>query len=291
MVYLNKFIAVIKSNNKILREQENNTVYLPFNTEYEILLKNLESRDASVKVFIDGQDILDGQSIILRANSSTSLEGFLKNNKVANKFKFIQKTKQISEHRGDRIDDGIVKIDYRFTKIKQTVTHYHEHFYHPYWCDCYICRPWKIRPIVRPIIISPPIYYSTLTSGQSVNNPNSGNVSYSTQNVSQINQVMSNSVGSTLVSNEQVSEASIPKQDEGITVRGSRSNQSFQEASIFELEEQAYTIVLRLRGHLTNQDKPVEKPVLVSTKIQCSTCGKRSDSKHKFCPECGTALY
>jgi len=307
MVYQQKFIAVIKSNGKILREQGENTVYLPFNTEYEIFIKNLESRDASVNITIDGQDILDGNSIILRANSSTVLEGFLKDYKTTHKFKFIQKTEQISNYRGDRVDDGLIRIEYRFTKIKQTsITHYREHFYHPEWCDCYICRPWKIQPlIVNPIVFTPPIYYSTITSGPGyassggLNNNITRSINNSTPTVNMSSPLTGGSLGANSLGASPVpdvpvritDDSVVPNQDEGITVKGSRSNQRFSDARVFELEEQSYAIILKLRGHFEKQDKPVTKPVSVSTKLQCSTCGKKSDSKHKFCPECGTALY
>jgi len=281
MVYQQKFIAVIKTNNKILREQEENTVYLPFNSEYEILLKNLESRDASVKITIDGIDILDNNSIILRANTSTSLQGFLKNNQVTHKFKFIQKTEKISNFRGDRVDDGLIRVEYRFTKLKQTITTYHEHFYHPVWCACQICHPWK--RCIHPHVITPTIYYGSAQGTAGGLADSSKNVTFSSN--SSLENSQSSSSGGEVVMD------SIPKQDEGITVKGSRSNQQFVDSSLFELDDQSYTIILKLRGYFQKLNKPVETPILVSTKITCSTCGKANDSKHQFCPECGTALY
>jgi len=92
---------------------DNNTVYIPFDSVYEIIFKNLNSRDALVDISIDGQNVLDNGHIIVRANSSGLLEGFLKDNKVTNKFKFIRKTNQISNYRGDFIDDGIIRIEYK----------------------------------------------------------------------------------------------------------------------------------------------------------------------------------
>ncbi len=63
MVYHNQLIAVIKANGKILRELSNNTFKLPFNTEYSIKFKNLNSRDALIKVSIDGENVLDNSEI------------------------------------------------------------------------------------------------------------------------------------------------------------------------------------------------------------------------------------
>jgi len=50
MVYQQKLVAAIKYNGKILRELDNNTVYLPFLAEYQIIVKNLETRDVSCRI-------------------------------------------------------------------------------------------------------------------------------------------------------------------------------------------------------------------------------------------------
>lgn len=113
MAYKNNFAVAIRHNGKILRELDE-LVYLPFGSEYSILLKNKNSRKAVVDVEIDGQDVLDGNSIIVGPNQSTELKGFMKGRAAKNKFKFIKKTKKISNYRGDRIDDGLVRVEYRF---------------------------------------------------------------------------------------------------------------------------------------------------------------------------------
>ena len=114
MVYSKKFIAVIKHKGKILREFSNNTVKLPFGSDYSILLKNKEVCKALVNIMIDGRDVLDGNSLILEPNTSMELKGFIKNFTVKNKFRFINKTKEISSYRGDFIEDGLIEIKYRF---------------------------------------------------------------------------------------------------------------------------------------------------------------------------------
>jgi len=78
MVYQNKLVVVIKHNGKILREKDDNVVYLPFLAEYEIFIKNLNSVEAVISISIDGKDILDNQNLVIRANSNCSLEGLLK---------------------------------------------------------------------------------------------------------------------------------------------------------------------------------------------------------------------
>ena len=113
MVFHQQLVAVIKHNGRILREDKG-TVLLPFGAEYSILLKNLNAYKAAVTISIDGQDVLDNRQIIVYPNSETEIERFLDDLNKGNKFRFIQKTQKIQEHRGDRVDDGIVRIEYQF---------------------------------------------------------------------------------------------------------------------------------------------------------------------------------
>jgi len=118
MVYTNKFVAVIKCNGKILREvSKENDVILPFGAEYSILLKNLDNRRAVAEVSIDGTDVLDGRRLVIDANDDTELKGVMVNNAVKNAFKFIQKTEKIQDHRGDKIDDGFIRIKFGFERV------------------------------------------------------------------------------------------------------------------------------------------------------------------------------
>ena len=115
-MYNSNFVAVIKSNDKILREDTNGIIRIPFGSEYSILLKNLNTVDVVVDVEIDGENVLNGNNLVISPNTDFELFGKLKNLKQSNKFKFIHKTKQISNYRGDKVDDGIVKITYSFVK-------------------------------------------------------------------------------------------------------------------------------------------------------------------------------
>jgi len=150
MVFKENFIVAVKSNGQIMREDcpsgcndkgtktiyQNNTVNLQFGLEYSLLLKNKHSRKALVKVEIDGQDVLNGKRLIINPNSSTELEGFLKGSIAKNKFKFIKKTEEIVNHRGDRIDDGIIRVEYWFEKFvvrERFDTTYNLHYSSPYY--------------------------------------------------------------------------------------------------------------------------------------------------------------
>jgi len=46
----------------------------------------------------------------------------MKNSTVRNKFRFINKTKEISNYRGDFLEDGLIEIKYRFEKQSNYIT-------------------------------------------------------------------------------------------------------------------------------------------------------------------------
>ena len=119
MVYSNKFVAVVVCNNQIvreIRENGNDQVYLPFGSDYSLRFKNQHSMKAVVNVEIDGKDVLDGNQLVVDPNSTSDLKGFMVDGKVNNSFRFIEKTQQIAKHRGDFIDDGFIRITWKFEK-------------------------------------------------------------------------------------------------------------------------------------------------------------------------------
>jgi hypothetical protein len=274
MTYKDRFVAEIKCNGKILRVR-NDTVTLPFGSEYSLLLKNLNSRRACVKISIDGQDVLDSVSLVLSPNETTELQGFMKDNVATNRFKFIQKTKEIQDHRGDRVDDGLIRVefafeepfiqkniikDYDWPQRRDMIWEYHHHYYH--W------------PSFRYDYNNPSIYYCS-------------NIS------SNVEDAKSEPLGTCDVSfvSDQVSgtpKTFEPNPDEGITVKGSEINQQFNYTSIGSLS-QAEVIIIKLRGE-NIKGEPVQKPITVSTKLTCKTCGRISSSSSKFCSNCGTFL-
>lgn len=257
MVYHQNFVAVLVCNDDIVREFDGDTVKLPFGIEYKLRFKNKEARKAVVSVNIDGDDVTKFGRIIVEGNSSAELEGFMDaNGHVTNKFKFIQKISEIVKHRGDRIDDGIVTIQFQFEEPLPTHSrHYHDHYYG---------RDYGPHNPYRP---GRPEYYSSgvlrgLSFGDSPNNM------------------------------VELSSMAVPLPDEGITVRGSRGSQVFTEGTHRPLEANIHTITLRLKGVVEQEGKSkrVRAPILVRTKLQCSSCGRMSKSAAEFCSNCGTAL-
>jgi hypothetical protein len=123
-MYSNNFAAAIKVNGKILREF-GDTVYLPFGSEYEIRLKNINTSRTKVTIEIDGENVTGG-GLILNPSETVDLERFIRNGNLSegNRFKFIERTNKIEDHRGIKLEDGLITIRYEFELFRQPYTSY-----------------------------------------------------------------------------------------------------------------------------------------------------------------------
>lgn len=250
MVYKNSFVVCVKVNGRILRDY-NSIINLPFGSEYSILLKNLESRKAVVSVEIDGEDVLDGDRLIVDPNSKVELEGFKKRDKVTNKFKFIEKTEEIEEHRGNKAEDGLIRVEVQFEKKHEPINWSYTIKYDPYLYHPYKEYYWVGDNILR-------------SSGGSYDC------------CSYTNQVIT-------------ANCSTSNNEEGITVKGSDDvNQGFVVGYTRTLEDSTTVIVIKLKGSTNN--KKVEKCISVKDKLQCPSCGRKYRSDMKYCPKDGTFL-
>lgn len=113
-----KLVASLKANGKILREFKD-TVYIPFGSEYQIVLKNLNTVRCIVNVFVDGEDMAPG-GLVLSAGQAIDLERSIKNGNLneGNAFKFVERTAAIENgSRGIKLEDGLIRIEYQFEKI------------------------------------------------------------------------------------------------------------------------------------------------------------------------------
>jgi hypothetical protein len=291
MVYFQKLVACIKVGGQVLRDTDN-TVSIPFGSEYSILLKNLNSKRIQVKILVDGQDATEGTWLIIGPNQSLELERYIRNGNLqsGNRFKFIPRTKQIEKHRGLKADDGLVRIEYRTEKVATTQdvhitrTHYHDYYdYYWPWNRPYYPRPWGYP--------WDPIWCGSFGFGQSTSGfvGSSDNVSYSATS-GNIGAMQNGNTNMMAFNSADASSQSGGDNvdDSGITVPGSESNQQFCHASDFACHEQTEVIVIKLRGAVGGE--PVAKAVTVKTRSTCQTCGKKSKGDKKFCAQCGTAL-
>jgi len=114
-MYGNKLAAAIKVNGKVLREFKD-TVYIPFGSEYSILVKNLNSVRTVVNIYLDGDNVVPG-GLVINAGQEIDLERWIKNGNLSegNKFKFIERTSDIENGpRGIKLEDGLIRIEHQF---------------------------------------------------------------------------------------------------------------------------------------------------------------------------------
>lgn len=116
-MYANKLAVAVKVNNRILRENKD-TVLIPFGSEYSLLLKNLNTKRAILNIFVDGANIVPN-GLVLNAGQEIDLERSIVNNNLnkGNKFKFIERTRSIEDHRGVKLEDGLIRIEFQFEQV------------------------------------------------------------------------------------------------------------------------------------------------------------------------------
>ncbi|MGZ8924469.1 MAG: zinc ribbon domain-containing protein [Nitrososphaeraceae archaeon] len=252
-MYNNKLVVAIKANGKILREHKD-SVFIPFNSEYSILIKNLHTVRADIKISIDGTDVLNNNSLIVNGNDEIELTRFFSSNNLTsgNRFKFIERTDRVEQHRGIKLDDGLIRVQFQFERKGSPP---------PVWYG--INSVFGNDSMIKRVRSCDSSSYSTTDSASFI---------------SSTSLLCSNSVQSNTVQN-----------DIGITVPGSFSDQSFKYVGGFSLESDVHVMVLKLLGE-TFSGEIISEPITVTTKQKCITCGHINKSKNKFCSECGTSL-
>ena len=248
MMYSNKLAIAIKVDGKVLREFDKDKVYLPFGKEFSILIKNLHTQRVVVNVNIDGNEAVKG-GLVINSNSECELERWVKEDlNEGNRFKFIERTGNIENHRGINIEDGLVQIEYQFEQ--EPISLYNNRDVYRKGLGWDISWPYN--------------------SSCGISNNFTATHSYSAS----VNSVRS----------------FVPTQNEtGITVPGSISTQSFNQAYVGALEHTKHSMVLHLLGE-TENNQYVRQPVTVKAKPKCVTCGLVNKASSKFCNEFGTAL-
>ncbi len=267
-MYNNKFASAIKVNGKVLREFKD-TVYIPFSAEYSILLKNINTVRAIVHVFIDGEDVTGG-GLSMRAGEEIDFERSIMNSNLysGNKFKFIERTGSVENHRGIKLEDGLIRIEFDFEKIYDHI-HIDSRQTYAYPLSGY--QQSALRGIMN-------------VSGASGAATGIG----TTYSSSAVNSISSNAI-SNATATSYMAQNNIPANDVGITVAGSKSDQQFKIASWYPTEGITHSMIFKILG-ATADNMPVAAPVTVKAKPRCSSCGRQNKATAKFCIECGTGL-
>lgn len=284
-MYNQKLVASIKVKGKILREFKD-TVYIPFASEYSILLKNLNTVRAVVNVFIDGENAVPG-GLVIDPGRSVDLERWIKNGNLSegNRFKFIERTAKIEEGpRGIKEEDGLIRVEYQFEIPRPII---------------------NINNIVGSFPQYPPGVRSSAgdlyTKGlgatynvggalRSVDWSRNGEITAQAATVQINNYCAQNNISANVGEvHDGMATMDWCANEVGITVPGSKSEQKFQTTTVGALDPTVHNIVLRIVGDL-GHNKPVDQAVTVKHKPKCVTCGKQNKAHAKFCTECGTAL-
>jgi zinc-ribbon domain len=267
-MYNSKLVASIKANNRVLKEFKD-TVYIPFASEYSILIKNLNTVRAVVNVFIDGENVVPG-GLVIDPGRDVDLERWIKNGNLSegNRFKFIERTTAIEEGpRGIGLEDGLIRIEYQFEKP----------YVPPQWSNTsWISASGSTTPMYNVNGVMRGVDFSK-GEAMKASATSAMNSTLQSMNISSMNEYHEGTATMDW------------HNDVGITVPGSKSTQTFQTTTVGALETQVHNIVLKLVGDL-GHNKPVTKPVTVQHKPKCVTCGKQNRAHAKFCVECGTAL-
>lgn len=259
MMYKNKLAVALKSaDGKVLREF-GDQVYIPFGSEYSILLKNLNSRRALAEITIDGEDVGNGSKFVVDANSSFDIERFVKSHIEGNRFKFIERTSAVEKHKGIGVEDGLIRVEFRFET---------EASVNMYWNGVY------------RTLNNPDIYSSEMVQHKGMfDGPGDNSCFYSAQSE------LSRGIGCNTIPTS----CATPANETGVTVAGSISDQRFQSVDNFATETTSHVIILKILGE-TEDNKAVREPVTVKAKPKCTSCGKKNKATAKFCSECGTSL-
>lgn len=323
------YVACVKVDGKILREDAEGMVKLPFGSEFSILLKNLNSLRATATVSVDGVNATESTSLIVPANGEIELERFIKGGNMlsGNKFKFIERTAGIEAHKGIGSSDGLIRIEYKSEVqpvIHQQIVQHVQNPY-PYW-------PYQYHPYY------PYRYYPSWTLGGGI----IGSIQSNSQNVGAQSSYSSGDLGEAQGAmgamnmaqmNITKSESSVPRPRFGsggpmrssgpqasagthkkASLTRSRSLRSsgdevFRGASLNDVgitvpgaeSNQKFTAgawfktedighVIVLQLRGVVGGKPVIQAITVKTKAKCTSCGKINKATDKFCSDCGTAL-
>lgn len=288
-MYNQKLVASLKANGKILREFKD-TVYCPFGAEYSILIKNLNTVRAVVNVYIDGENQTPG-GLVLNAHQEVDLERSIKNGNLleGNRFKFIERTGSVEQHRGVKLEDGLIRIEYQYEIPRPIINVSDNNF-------------WKKDNLYYPPGVRGAEFWNNATYGTSGASSGSMNINGILRNVDYSNgektRVRASGATAEYCSTAGIGspseihdgKATMDWNDAGITVPGSHSKQQFQTTTIGALDPQQYSIVLKILGETPDNER-VRTPVTVKHKPKCVTCGKLNKHNAKFCSECGTALH
>jgi len=293
MTYKNRFAAVVKVRGCVVAEDSGGVFRIPFGSAYSIYMKNLHSQRALVTVSIDGEDVLDGNSIVIDAHSTHELGGYMRGQAESFDFKFQEKTAEISEQRGDRVDDGLIRIEFAFEEgaiLKydgpihrprpkpDNIVHRHHHET--------ITTPGGHTFELHNELVSRTDGYNEGLKYRSMHSTRSESSSSRESNAASFSQYSGeeNCSGHTSYSFG----PSVSVNDQGISVPGADRHVQYRYTDIGYVGP-SDVLVLVLRGK-TQSGGNVHKPTVTRSIKYCRSCGKSNSYLAQFCMICGANL-
>jgi hypothetical protein len=248
-----KGVAVAVLVNGKVAQDIDQIVRLPFGTEYSLRIKNTHSTPAVVSVSIDGNDVLNGKKLRIAEDNLIDLERHFRDDESKGpRFKFIQMTEQIANHRGRKVDDGVVRVRWQYEKpLEWTYTYTDYRYYPPY--------PW--------IYVTPPQWSGKIYCSDNIKQPPTGGTG--TTNATSASSCYCTSTN-------------------GFTTKGSESHQQFLDVCGGELASEVYEISFQIVGE--SAGKKVTEVITTRARRECEVCGTTNEPRAKFCNQCGTVL-
>ncbi len=281
-MYSDKFVVAIKAGGKILRETKD-LVHLPFGSEFSVLVKNLNGRRAKFSLHIDGDDVLDGEHIIVDGNAETEIKRYIRNGnmKEGNAFKFIERTKKIEDgFRGIKVDDGLIRVEFWFEQeAPVTTTTYHRDIWY------------KDYHYHRPYYWNGGSFGSGTLMGSVQGGLGSKGIAGNSASEVYCNAATATNTANTVSDSQELSSTrsyNATTNDVGITVPGSKVDQEFKTVYGFNSEAVSHVIIMKIVGMIGKVE--VTEPVTVKSKQKCPTCEHMNKANSKFCSDCGTSL-
>ena len=276
MMFKNGFVAAIKNNQgEILRESRNesrnNIVFLPYHSNYSIRLKNNHERRSVASISIDGTDVLGSRQIIVPANGTVDVDRFCIDGNLAtgNKFEFVPlEDRRVQDPTTS--ENGLIRIKFQLEKVPILILS---------------PAPYPYPPIAPYPLLPEPWYdgyrwctgrSGTATISDRTDDTGAGyTYDGTTCFAGPQTQVTGFADGISGCSRNFV----------GATVEGARSDQSFYETIIGELETGYTEIELGIRAI---GGRPVT--VTDTRKCYCFKCGTKNKFSYAFCTKCGSNL-
>lgn len=270
IMYQNKFVLSIIHDGHPVREtgyrgskniyKGRTIVALPFDSEYKIRLKNKNDRSCTARVFIDDKQVSKLGDFIITTNGTIDLERFVDSSLERGKrFKFVP-----LDHPGvddpTSSDNGIIKVEFRLARKENGIK---------IKTDPIVWKPWDWDWDSRnPWIVSgDPTYDGT------------AGAFFAYQN-----ETRSDGQASVSYCSDSFVSDGAKNVEDGATVEGGRSNQSFVYSNL-DVEDFPTTI-LQLKIVGIKDTKQADKLIY----RYCSKCGSKVKRNDRFCRECGKKL-